>query len=70
MRPHIINEFAYRLQEGAFCMGKKVLVILLLLAGVLTACQGGKQKEETATSRQRNSNPSEVILQEKDFEID
>lgn len=50
-------------------MGKKVLVILLLLACVLTACQGGKQKEETATSRQRNSNSSEVILHEKDFEI-
>ena len=50
-------------------MGKKVLVILALLAGVLTACQGEKQKEETATSRQRNSNSSEVILQEKDFEI-
>lgn len=50
-------------------MGKKVLVILVLLAGVLTACQGGKQKEETATSGQRNSNPPKVILQEKDFEI-
>ena len=50
-------------------MGKKVLVILVLLAGVLTACQGEKQKEETATSRQRNSNSPKVILQEKDFEI-
>jgi len=50
-------------------MGKKVLVILLLLAGILTACQGGKQKEETATSGQRNSNSPKVILQEKDFEI-
>ena len=67
--PHIANEFAYRFQEGAFYMGKKVLVILLLLACVLTACQGGKQKEETATSRQRNSNSPKVILQEKDFEI-
>ena len=69
MMPHIANEFAYRFQEGAFYMGKKVLVILLLLACVLTACQGGKQKEETATSRQRNSNSPKVILQEKDFEI-
>jgi conserved repeat protein len=67
--PHIVNEFAYGLQEGAFYMGKKVLVILLLLAGILTACQGGKQKEETATSGQRNSNSPKVILQEKDFEI-
>ena len=50
-------------------MGKRVLVILLLLVGILTACQGGKQKEETATSRQRNSNSPKVILQEKDFEI-
>ena len=50
-------------------MGKKVLVILLLLVGILTACQGGKQKEETATSGQRNSNSPKVILQEKDFEI-
>ena len=50
MRPHIVNEFAYGLQEGAFYMGKKVLVILLLLACVLTAYQVGKQKEETATS--------------------
>ena len=50
-------------------MGKKVLVILLLLAGILTDCQGGKQKEETATSGQRNSNSPKVILQEKDFEI-
>lgn len=49
-------------------MGKRVLVILLLLTGVLTSYQVGKQKEETATSRQRNSNPPEVILQEKDFE--
>lgn len=69
MMPHIVNEFAYGLQEGAFYMGKKVLVILLLLAGILTACQGGKQKEETATSGQRNSNSPKVILQEKDFEI-
>ena len=50
-------------------MGKRVLVILLLLVGILTACQGGKQKEETATSGQRNSNSPKVILQEKDFEI-
>ena len=50
-------------------MGKRVLVILLLLVGILTACQGGKQKEETATSRQRNSNSPKVILKEKDFEI-
>lgn len=69
MMPHIVNEFAYGLQEGAFYMGKKVLVILLLLAGILTDCQGGKQKEETATSGQRNSNSPKVILQEKDFEI-
>ena len=69
MRPHIVNKFVYGLKEGAYYMGKKVLVILLLLAGVLTACQEGKQKEETATSRQRNSNSPKVILQEKDFEI-
>ena len=69
MRPHIVNKFVYGIKEGEFCMGKKVLVILLLLVGILTACQGGKQKEETATSGQRNSNSPKVILQEKDFEI-
>lgn len=69
MRPHIVNKFVYGLKEEEFCMGKRVLMILMLLAGVLTACQGGKQKEETATSRQRNSNSPKVILREKDFEI-